>query len=435
MAAARITGARCPTFRTNPKDELRPTMPTDSERLDRGLPSTYYVWLGGALASQLGDAAMYFALGWAAAAFGGATSGVILACVVLPRTLLLLVGGVAGDRWGPRRIMIIGDAAMLAITVVLAALAAIDSITVAVLIAAALAFGTVDAFYLPSAGSMPRRLVPDHGLPRAVALRQAGSQLVLVIGGPLGGAAVALAGFGLVAVIDAITFAAVLAVLIAIKPALPAEQVPAPRRMHREIADGVRVVARTPSLGAALILVAGVAGLIIPLGSLLLPLIFMQHGWPVASAGAVIGAQAAATVVVTLAVARVGIADRLGWAAVFGLLLAVAGELAIALAGDRVVLTAGAVAVGCGIGVFTTHLSPLLLGSAPLSHLARIQSLLSIAQSSSLLVGNLVLGQLASGFGAQQATAVCALLLLGIAIVAMGLPGIRRIRREAAIPG
>ena len=42
------------------------------------LPIAFKVWVFGALVSQLGDAAMYFALGWAASAHGGAAAGLVL---------------------------------------------------------------------------------------------------------------------------------------------------------------------------------------------------------------------------------------------------------------------------------------------------------------------------------------------------------------------
>src|ERR1017187_1161977 len=82
--------------------------------LRRGtLPTPFRVWGCGALASQLGDSAMYFALGWAASARGGTAAGLVLSAISLPRALLLLLGGAVGDRLGARRVMITGDGLML----------------------------------------------------------------------------------------------------------------------------------------------------------------------------------------------------------------------------------------------------------------------------------------------------------------------------------
>jgi hypothetical protein len=62
------------------------------------------------------------------------------------------------------------------------------------LAAAGLASGVVSAFSLPALGSMPRRLVDDAALPRAMALRQGLGQAVLLAGAPLGGILVVAVG-------------------------------------------------------------------------------------------------------------------------------------------------------------------------------------------------------------------------------------------------
>lgn len=64
------------------------------------LPRSYLVWLSGAMVSQIGDAALYFALGWAASAHGGPAAALVLTGINLPRSVLLLAGGAVGDRLG-----------------------------------------------------------------------------------------------------------------------------------------------------------------------------------------------------------------------------------------------------------------------------------------------------------------------------------------------
>src|SRR5256885_2238945 len=76
-----------------PLDVLRPAS-------TGAFPRTYLVWLAGAQASLIGDAALYFALGWAATAHGGKAAASVLTAITVPRTLLLLLGGAVGDRFG-----------------------------------------------------------------------------------------------------------------------------------------------------------------------------------------------------------------------------------------------------------------------------------------------------------------------------------------------
>jgi hypothetical protein len=384
----------------------------------------YLVWLSGMVVSQTGDAALYFALGWAASARGGPDAGLVLSAVSLPQAVLLLLGGVAGDRLGARRIMIAGDSVMLAAAAVLAAVSWRWGTPLALLVTAGLVIGTVGAFYLPSSGSMPRQLVDDACLPRALALRQSGSQLTSMIGGPAGGALVALAGFTAACAADSVSFAAVLAALIAIRPRRTPPDAPR-RNALREAADGIRVAIRTPGLAALLLLVAGAAGFVIPATSLLVPLITRQHHWTAAVAGLIVGVQAAGAIVIALAVARRGTAAQPGLAAALGLAAIAAGELLIGLAPVKAVAVAGAVAMGMGTGTFTCNLGPVLMGTAPRSHLARIQALLGLAQSAALLVFNNVLGAVAHLTSASGAMITCASIVSACALAALLVPAIR----------
>ena len=106
------------------------------------LPRAYLIWLGGALVSQVGDAALYFALGWAASAHGGAAAGLVLSCINLPRTAFLLVGGAMGDRLGARLIMITGDGVMFAVAAILALVSWRWGTPLALLAMAGLVIGT-----------------------------------------------------------------------------------------------------------------------------------------------------------------------------------------------------------------------------------------------------------------------------------------------------
>ena len=385
------------------------------------------------MVSQVGDAALYFALGWAASAHGGQAAGLVLSSIGLPRTVLLLVGGAIGDRLGARRVMIAGDSVMFAVAAVLAVVSWQWGTSLALLVIAGLIIGTVDAFYLPSSGSMPRQLVIDANLPRALALRQSGSQLVSMIGGPIGGALVGFAGFSAASLTDSISFGVVLVALIAIKPRFTPPD--APRRpVLRESADGIRVALTTPGLAAVLLLVAAVAGFVIPVTSLLVPLIARQHHWTAAVAGVIVGAQAAGGIVIALVVIRRGTVSRPGLAAAAGLAIVGAGELVLGLTPVKALAITGAFIMGLGTGTFVCNLGPVLMGTAPRSHLARIQALLSLAQSAALLVFNNVLGVIAHSASAADAMITCASAVSSCALVALLAPAIRRTGPPARVP-
>jgi len=395
------------------------------------LPRAYLVWQCGALVSKVGDAALYFGLGWAASAHGGPAAALVLTAVNLPQSVLLLAGGAVGDRLGARRVMIAGDSVMLGVAAVLALVSWRWGTPLALLAAAGLILGTVNAFYLPSSGSMPRQLVGDEQLPRALALNGVTGRLVTMVGGPVGGALVGLAGFAAASAADSVSFAAVLAALIAIRPRYtpPTE----PRRgLLRESVDGIRVALGTPGLGALLLLVGGVAGFVIPVTSLLVPLLARQHHWPAAVAGLIVGAQAAGGIVVGVLVARRGSPSRPGLASAFALAIVAAGQVAMGLAAEKTLAIAGAAVVGVGVGIFTCSLAPVLLGAAPRSHLARVQALLVLVQSGALLVFNNVLGAVAHAASPSWAMITCASVITACALAALLAPAIRDARSPQA---
>ena len=65
--------------------------------------------------------------------------------------------------------------------------------------------------------------------------------------------------------------------------------------------------------------------------------------------------------------------------------------------------------------MFTAHLGPVVLGSAPRTHLARVQALVGLVQVLAVTITNAGLGALAGGTSPAVAGGVCALGLLGCA--------------------
>lgn len=376
----------------------------------------------------MGNSVLYFALGWSATAYGGAVAGLVLTAINLPRAALLLVGGAVGDQLGARRVMISGDAVMFVASLLLAALAYRLGAEPWLLIATGVLIGIVDAFYLPASGSMPRRIVGKDGLPRALALRQIGTQVVTMGGGPLGGVLVALVGLAGVALIDAVTFALVLVVLIAIKPSQDVPASGSKQPVLRQIADGVRVGFGDAVLRPGLLLIGAAAGFLLPVMPLLLPLLARDQDWGAGATGLVVGTQGIGMVAITLGVLRRGPLGRPGLLAAFGLMTAGAGVLALALVPSSNAALAAGLVVGLGNGLFSSHISPLIMTVTPDSHLSRIQALLTLVQSLPLLLMNNVLGNLAGQAGVTVTVAVCAIAASTTGLLALASRPLRTTR-------
>ncbi|GAB2489757.1 hypothetical protein GCM10027063_33810 [Promicromonospora xylanilytica] len=361
--------------------------------------------------SQLGDSVLWFALGWAAAAHGGPVAALVLTASGLPRLLLVLLGGSVADRVGARRLLLCSEALMVVACLALAVGLRATGPAPWLLVAAGLASGVVSAFSLPALGSMPRLLVGDAALPRAMALRQGLGQVALLAGAPLGGILVTTVGLPAIAVANAVCFAAILVVLAVIRPGRRAA--PSTGPFWRSLSDGARVVTRTHGLAAALALTGATAAAVLPVSSLLVPLLAQESGWDAGAAGLVVGAQAAGSVGAALVVARTGTTHRTGRAVALGLATAAAGVTLVACGGgDATALTAGAaVVVGAGTGVAVAHLGPFVLGSAPRAHLARVQAWAALAQLAPVVVSSNLLGTLADRLSPAAALACCAAVL------------------------
>ena len=389
------------------------------------IPRTYFVWLAGSLVSRLGDSVLFFALGWVAAGLGGAAAGLVLTCVAAPRTVLLLVGGVVADRFSVKRVLIVGDAVMLVLLAVSAGVSMIVGTPLWLLLAVGLAVGSIDAFYLPATGTLPRRLVEGSGLPRAMALNQTGSQVIALAGGPLGAVLVIWVGFSGTVALDAASFAAALLAIVMIRKSLSAEPLKMAGGVLRAAGDGVRVAVRHPILRPGLVMTAAVAGLALPVASLLVPLLAREQNWGAHGAGLVFGAQAVGAVVVSLTVFRRGAFARTGVVAGLAMLPLALGTAVMASAPAAALATVGAALFGVGLGLFISHLGPLMLTASPDTHLSRVQAIITLVQSGALLVTLNVLGGLADATSARTATSVAAAGLLGAGLVVSGSRALR----------
>ena len=87
------------------------------------LPASYSWWLFGTVWTLLGTQVLSFGLSWSASDLGGTAAGLVLTAITLPRVLLALHGGVAADRAGPWKLMVVTDGIMFLVSALAAVLA------------------------------------------------------------------------------------------------------------------------------------------------------------------------------------------------------------------------------------------------------------------------------------------------------------------------
>ncbi|MGC5031419.1 MFS transporter [Micromonospora sp. DT229] len=343
----------------------------------RAVPGAYWAWLGGTTLSLVGVQAMAFAMAWVAAGKGGGFAALVLTAVNLPRALLLLVGGAVADRLGAWTVMVVSDAAMVVVTVALAA---------AVWSAA------------------------DPWLPLLLAA--------------LGLAAVALAnaaGFALMLLVLMVLRAA-LTVRPGESPGQPAGQLPGrpvAQPLWRAAVDGLLLAAAHAVLRPALLLVGVAAGFLLPVSGLLVPLLGRERMWSSSATGAVVAALALGTATVAILVLVRGALPDPGRVSGAALLVAAGGVVTLAAAGSLPVSVAAGMVIGVGSGGFATHVGPLILAVAPDTHVSRVQSVLVLVQSLPLLLTLNVLGSFAEVVPVAALLYGCAGVLAVAAVTAL----------------
>ncbi|MFN8148973.1 MAG: MFS transporter [Candidatus Nanopelagicales bacterium] len=155
-----------------------------------------------------GIAPIALAFGVLALPGGNASSlGLVLLCSALPRIVLLLLGGVIGDRVRNRaRLMALAEVGAGVAHLTAGLLFLTGHATVPALAALAVVGGAASAVYYPTSTALVPQLVTGADLQSANALMRLSMGLAGILGTALGGVLVATIGSGWGLVIDAATF-------------------------------------------------------------------------------------------------------------------------------------------------------------------------------------------------------------------------------------
>jgi MFS family permease len=183
--------------------------------------------------------------------------GWLLFCRYLPFTLFGLSAGVLADRFDNRRFLIGTQLASMIVAAALAALTLSGSGPLAVIFVLAFLGGTAVFFDAPSRQSLTFQLVGRDELPNAIALNSGLMNAARVIGPAIAGVTIAAVGVGVCFALNAVSFLAVLAVLLLMRTS---ELFPVARGPRQKgvaaIREGVAYVMREPRLATIIGLTA-----------------------------------------------------------------------------------------------------------------------------------------------------------------------------------
>jgi len=233
------------------------------------------LWAGQAV-SLIGDAAFFTALGWRAFTLVGSSRlGIVFVCQGIGLLTTLLIGGALADRIPRRTQMIASDLARLVVVGTLAAVDASGHLTFTLMLVLATLNGLGDGFFFPAVGGIVPLVVEQQALPSANSLIGVARWGSLLIGPSLAAGMYGVAGSATVFALDAATFLVSAGLLWRARPRAIEPQ--AKEGTFREIAAGVRYVAKVPWLWVTIVLFAVVLMLQLAPQQVLMPALVREH--------------------------------------------------------------------------------------------------------------------------------------------------------------
>ncbi|HUH80922.1 MAG TPA: MFS transporter [Solirubrobacteraceae bacterium] len=385
----------------------------------------YRRYIAGQAVSLSGTWMQMAAQSWLVLTLSGSatTLGVIVGLQTLPVLLLGPYGGVVADRVDKRRLMIALQAAMGLQALILGALTITGVVTLWEVGLLAALLGLNNAFESPARQAFMLEMVGPEALRNAVSLNSVLVNLARVVGPALAGILIVLSGEGVCFLLNAASFAAVIASLLTLDRAAIDPSEPAPRSPG-QLREGLRYVAGIRDLAVPLAMMA-LAGALAYEFQVTLPVMASRalHAGP-GGFGFMTAAMGLGAVVGGLFVAargRTGLPPLILAAGAFGVLL-LGAALAPSLGVELVAL---ALVGGASIAFMSTGNSTLQLTCAP-SMRGRVMSLWLVAFQGSTPIGGPIVGWVMARAGARAGLGLGAMTCLLVA--ALGLLALRRSR-------
>ncbi len=357
----------------------------------------------------------------------GTQLGLTTAARFLPMFVFGPVGGVLVDRMDKQRVLYVTQTLSALVAAAFAVLIATNSIRLWGIYLLALALGFVNVFDNPARQVFISEMVTAEDLPNAVTLNSVAMNMARVFGAAAGGVIAAAIGLAWCFGCNALSFAAVLISLAAMRRA---ELYPATRvaRKKRQVRNGLRYVRSTPELLVPLLMLA-VIGTLAWEFQVTLPLMARQaFGGGAATYGAMASVMGAGAVVGGLISAGRGrpraralCLAAIGW----GIAI-----LAAAAAPNLTLELVAMVFVGYGSITFNALTKTILQLTAKPTMRGRVMALWALAWLGTTPIGGPIVGWAGQAFGARWS-----LVLGGLPTVICGilaLPALNRVDRRAS---
>jgi len=397
---------------------------------------SFRLYWSGQLVSLAGTWMQSVAQGWlmhrlTASAF---MLGLLSFAQFIPVLPLALWAGAVADRVDKRRMLLVTQSLMLLQATLMALAVSTGVVQPWMVLALALVHGCVNTFDLPVRQSFVIEMTGREDLSNGIALNSAAFNTARIVGPSVAGLILASLGEAACFWLNAASFVAVLAALLALRVS-PREGPAETRSLGATMLDGVRYAWRTRSLRNLLVMLAICAGLGFQY-NVLLPVYTrdLLHAGP-ETYGALLAAFGVGSLLaamrMTMHLDRWALRRHLLW----GLTLAGIGFTGFAwVRVVPVMMLMGAVS-GFGLILYVSSTNILIQMTTADEYRGRVMSIYTLMFLGTAPFGALLAGAIAQRFGAPVATSFCALILLGGALwVSVRLRAIAARERQVEPP-
>ena len=347
--------------------------------------------------------------------------GILAVCQYAPFTVFGLFAGVVSDRWEPRRIVIATQTAAMGLAAVMAAVAWSGAARVWSIDVLAVFMGLALVLDAPARQALTFQMVGRDELPNAVALNSSVFNAARIVGPAVAGVTIATGGVGVCFALNAVSFLAVLAGLLAMRRSelFPLEGRERPRLLRGSL-DGLAYARREPRVRLALLVALVLSTLSFNFHVLLPVLASSTLGSGPGTFGVITAFFGAGALVGALLSATLA---RASWRALVAA-VAVFGAAQLALAPLHSVAGACALLLVSGVAftVCTSNIVSSLQLAAPDHLRGRVLGLYLYAFAGSIPFGGMLTGWLAETGGTRLALWVAgasALVTAGVAAAAL----------------
>ena len=379
----------------------------------------YRLWAGGALVSNVGTWMQRIAQDWIVLTqlthHNATAVGAVTALQFGPQVLMLPLTGYAADHFDRRKLLMATQTAMGVLALALGLLTVTGLVQLWQVYVFAFLLGCVTAFDSPARQTFVSELVGEADLSNAVALNSTSFNAARMLGPAVAGLLIAGVGCGWVFLINAASFAAVLASLALLR----VEELHRGDAVRRGggLADGFRYIRGRPDLRAILLMLflIGTFGLnfAIFISTMAVSVFHADAGTyglltSTMAIGSITGALLAARR------ARPHIAVLLGGAAVFGLGCAIA-----AMMPDELLFGAALIVVGIAAQTFTTSTLSLVQLTTEPAMRGRVMAIVLAIALGGTPIGAPIVGRVADSLGPRWAMGIAAIAGIAAAAVAV----------------